>query len=70
MTAAGALAVILAMYLVAGLATAAAFVTVGISRVLPQPTHFTLCARLLIFPGSAALWPYVLYRWCKAWSRP
>ena len=27
---------------------------------------FTLGARLFLFPGAAALWPYVLLRWLRA----
>ena len=54
------------LYVAAGLCTAAAFVTVGAARVLPHPTTFTLGARILLFPGAAALWPYVLMRWLKA----
>jgi hypothetical protein len=57
----------LALYVVAGLCVAAAFVTVGVGRVLPQPMSFTLGARLLLIPGAAAMWPYVLSRWL--WGR-
>ena len=28
--------------------------------------HIPVGARILIFPGAAALWPYVLIRWLKA----
>lgn len=57
------------IYVTAGLVTAAAFVRYGAERVLPQRMSFTLPARILIFPGAAALWPYVLVRWLMAWSR-
>ena len=57
----------LAVYAVAGLVTAVAFVAFGVTRV--QPAAVSLGARLLIIPGAAALWPYVLTRWIKA-SRP
>ena len=57
---------LLGIYLAAGLCVAAAFVTVGIGRVLPHQMTFTPIARLFLFPGSAALWPYVLYRWLAA----
>ena len=56
----------LGLYVAAGLATAAAFVTVGVAAVLPQPMTFTPGARLLLVPGAAALWPYVLIRWLRA----
>ena len=54
----------LAFYAAIGVATALAFVTVGITRV--QPANVSLGARILILPGTIALWPYVLMRWLKA----
>ena len=57
----------LALYAAAGVVTALAFVTFGITRVQPAPV--TLGARILILPGAAALWPYVLARWLKAGVR-
>ena len=56
----------LAVYAVAGVAIAAAFVTFGVTRVLPEPAPVTVGARILLFPGAAALWPYVLMRWLKS----
>ncbi len=56
----------LGFYAAAGIAIGAAFVTFGISRVLPEPMPVTLGARLLIFPGAAALWPYILARWLRS----
>jgi len=57
----------LALYAAIGLVTAVAFVAFGVTRVQPAP--MSLGARMLILPGAAALWPYVLTRWLKA-SRP
>jgi hypothetical protein len=57
---------LLAIYAVVGAATALAFVTFGIARVLPAGTPVTLGARVLFMPGAALLWPYVLLRWAKA----
>jgi hypothetical protein len=57
---------VLAFYVVVGAITALGFVTLGISRVLPAGTPVTVGARLLLWPGSALLWPYVLLRWVKA----
>ena len=54
----------LALYGALGVVVAIAFVTFGVTRVLPA--HFTTGARILIFPGAAALWPYVLVRWLQA----
>jgi hypothetical protein len=56
----------LAAYAVAGIATALAFVTVGLSQVLDPPVPATLGARILFVPGAVALWPYVLMRWRRA----
>ncbi len=57
----------LALYVAAGVVTGAAFVTVGAARFAHHMT-FTLPARLVLFPGAALLWPYVLYRWRRARS--
>ena len=54
----------LALYAAVGLVTALAFVTFGVTRV--QPASVSLGARILILPGAAALWPYVLMRWVRA----
>jgi hypothetical protein len=58
----------LALYAVAGAVTAVAFVAFGVTRVQPAP--MSLGARILILPGAAALWPYVLLRWLQARSAP
>src|SRR5712692_5718400 len=57
---------LLGLYAVAGVVTAVAFVTFGVAQVLPAGTPVTVGARLLLLPGAAALWPYVLLRWVKA----
>ena len=54
----------LALYAVVGIATALAFAIFGVTRVQPAPV--SLGARMLILPGAATLWPYVLLRWLKA----
>ena len=56
----------LALYAAAGVAIAAAFVVFGVTRVLPEPLPVTVGARILLFPGTALLWPYVLARWLKS----
>jgi len=56
----------LAIYAAAGVAVGLAFVVFGVSRVLPEPAPVTVGARILLFPGAAALWPYVLMRWLKS----
>ena len=59
----------LVLYAVVGAVSALAFVTFGIARVLPAGTPVTLGARVLLLPGAALLWPYVLLRWVKAPAR-
>src|SRR5262249_28430681 len=42
----------------AGTVIAAAFLAFGVTRVLPAPAAVTLGARIMLFPGAVALWPY------------
>jgi hypothetical protein len=53
------------LYSAAGLVTALAFVSIGVSQVLVPPAPITLGARILLLPGAAALWPYILIRWVR-----
>lgn len=55
----------LVLYVLMGIVTGLAFVTVGVARVLPHAT-VTAPARILWLPGAALLWPYVLMRWLKS----
>ena len=55
---------LLTLYAAIGAVTAVAFALFGVTRVQPAPV--SLGARILILPGAAALWPYVLLRWIKA----
>jgi hypothetical protein len=59
-----------AIYATIGLATAVAFVTVGLSAVAPHAMTASVGARILFIPGAAALWPYVLRRWVRAHRDP
>lgn len=52
------------LYVGIGVAVAIGFAIAGVTRVQPQP--MTPGARLLLIPGAAALWPYVLLRWVRA----
>ena len=45
---------------------AVAFLAFGVTRVLPAPAPVMLGARIMLFPGVIALWPYVLMRWLKS----
>jgi hypothetical protein len=55
---------VLTFYAACGAVAAIAFVTFGVTRVQPAP--MSLGARILILPGTIALWPYVVARWIKA----
>lgn len=59
-----------ALYVLAGLIIAAAFLSVGIKSVLPPSSGMTRPARVMLLPGVIALWPYVLYRWLWAPAQP
>jgi hypothetical protein len=59
---------LLIAYAAGGLLTALAFVTFGVMRVLPNPAPVSIPARILLIPGAAALWPYVLTRWLRSRS--
>jgi hypothetical protein len=54
----------LALYAGVGIVLALAFATFGVTRVQAAPV--SPGARVLILPGAAALWPYVLLRWLRA----
>jgi putative effector of murein hydrolase LrgA (UPF0299 family) len=69
MSVSGAIFDAVVLYAVAGVIIALAFVSVGISRVLPHPVPATIGARILLLPGAFALWPYILIRWYRARSR-
>jgi len=56
----------LALYVLVGLVTGAAFVMFGVTQVLPHSTSVTAGARILLLPGAVTLWPYVLFRWLKS----
>ncbi len=58
-----------AFYVAVGLVVALAFLTFGVTRVLPEPIPVSPGARLLFLPASTILWPLVLSRWLKAKAR-
>jgi len=57
---------LIALYALAGVVVALAFVTVGLAAVLPAGTPVTIGARILFLPGATALWPIVLSRWLRS----
>lgn len=56
---------VLAVYALAGIAFALAFVTVGVTRLDPAARGTSWAFRALILPGSAALWPLLAAEWAR-----
>ena len=61
---------VLYLYGIAGLFFAIAFVTTDVKRIDSQATGSGVGFRVLIFPGSAALWPLLLCRWVSRTGEP
>lgn len=59
-----------AIYGAVGLAVALGFVTVGMLRAMPEAGPVTWGARVLLLPGAAVLWPWVLGRWIVGGPHP
>jgi hypothetical protein len=53
----------LMLYLGVGLVFSVAFVFAGVNRVDPVARQSSWGFRLMILPGSVALWPLLLRRW-------
>lgn len=54
------------IYLLCGLVFAVAFVARGVVRVDQAARRTSLSFRLILLPGSAALWPLLLILWLRA----
>ena len=59
-----------AVYGGVGVVFGAAFVSFGLGRVDPAARAAPLGLRLLLWPGSAALWPLLLVRWLRGSEPP
>jgi hypothetical protein len=57
-------------YLVAGLPFGLAFVAVGVTRIDPAARGTSAAFRLLILPGSVALWPVLAAKWARHKGEP
>ena len=57
-------------YAALGLVFAVPFVIAGAGRIDPAAAKGTPGFRLLILPGAAALWPYLLLRWVRGAPPP
>jgi hypothetical protein len=53
----------LALYAAIGLLFAVMFAFLGIHKVDPAARRASVAFRLLMIPGSAALWPVMLIKW-------
>lgn len=70
LTAATLLVSIATLYAVIGLLFAIAFVWKGVGKIDPSAVEGTLGFRLLIIPGTVALWPLLARRWLTAQGPP
>lgn len=64
------LATALLVYAGIGVVFGLAFVTVGLAKVDPVARGASFGLRLLLLPGSAALWPLLALRWWKGGGAP
>lgn len=60
---------LLTIYAVAGLLFAIVFVSAGVQRVDDVAEHAPIGFRLIIIPGTAVLWPWLLLRWLRVGGR-
>jgi membrane protein implicated in regulation of membrane protease activity len=58
------------VYAACGFLFAIPFVLKGVKLIDPHAAHGSWGFRLLIFPGTLALWPLLLRRWLKGISEP
>ncbi|MGE3107649.1 MAG: hypothetical protein AB7O77_04765 [Phycisphaerales bacterium] len=54
------------VYLIAGTLFSVYFVLLGVTRLDPGAAGSHWAFRVFIFPGSAALWPWLLLRLCRS----
>jgi hypothetical protein len=62
--------ILLGIYLLCGVSFALPFSLIGVKRVDPHAAHGSWGFRLLILPGTMALWPMLLGRWVKGVRAP
>ena len=61
---------LLGLYLAIGVGVGIPFVFRGVNQIDPAAKEGTWGFRLLILPGSVALWPLILGRWRAASGQP
>ena len=62
--------ILLGAYLTLGLVFAIPFALVGVKRIDPHAAHGSWGFRLLVIPGTMALWPLLLRRWLGGAHEP
>jgi hypothetical protein len=67
---AAAFLILLGIYLACGLVFAIPFALMGVKRIDPHAANGSWGFRLLIVPGTMALWPMLLHRWMKGIHQP
>ena len=60
----------LGLYAAIGAGVGLGFVIFGAPRVDPAAKGMPIRARLLIWPGAAALWPFILAIWTRRTAPP
>ncbi len=60
----------LGLYLLLGVLFALPFVARGVGRIDPLAREGSVGFRILIFPGTVALWPLLVRRWLRGESPP
>lgn len=61
---------LLAIYFLIGFIFSLAFVVRGVSKIDRNAAGSSIGFRLIILPGSAALWPLLLVRWLRRAGTP
>jgi hypothetical protein len=57
-------------YAAVGLLFGLAFVRFGVTHLDPAARGTSVAFRVLILPGSVALWPFLLWKWVSATRAP
>ena len=58
------------VYVAIGVVFGVSFVAKGLDRLDPAAHGVSIGVRLLLLPGSVALWPILLWKWVYPRSRP